>query len=504
MSEIVLYFPNTFRKSRFYKAPPLPLLSIAAALEAYKISIVGGMLHDSPADVLLKECRDALILGVTAMTGPQIKDGLNMTAAMKKAYPDLKVVWGGWHSSIFPEQVIENSLIDYVIKGQGQKTVFELMEHITRQGEVSAIKGLFYKEGNEIIQNPPREFEDINDFPSPAYHLIDMDRCLISNELGSRCLYYVSSYGCPHRCGFCAEQGVTYRRWSGLKAERMIKDIEGYIGRYHIDSVAFVDSNFFVDERRVSQFARGLIEKGLKIQWGNANGRTRELVRYKEETWRLMKESGLYNILTGAESGLQESLELINKDANVEDTLEFCGLCNKYGIKVSFSMFTGLPWQEKDMIDLEYTRRRNSEDMYSTFSLVDRIFEKGKDHRILLFNYTPYPGTPLYEKSKRLGFKAPLTLEGWGEFDIDRSHTGFLPDKFSSLPEVITYYVLFFLDSDSLTLIRRRMRSTVTKLFASCIFYILRFICKVRWKTRCFSFLWDYRLYRRILEKNPW
>lgn len=503
MSKIVLYFPNTFRKSRFYKAPPLPLLSIAAQLQDHNVKIVGGMLYKDPLDVLLKECRDALVFGVTAMTGPQIKDGLNITSAIKKQYPDLKVVWGGWHPSIFPEQVIEHPMIDYVIKGQGQRTLIELIEALKDRRDIYSIKGIYHKNDKKIVQNPARDFEDVNNFPSPAYHLIDMEKCLISNELGERCLYYVSSYGCPHRCGFCAEQGVTYRRWSGLKAERMIKDIEKYVDDYCIDSVAFVDSNFFVNEKRVLEFATGLIEKDIRIRWGNANGRTRELVRYKEDTWRLMKESGLYNILTGAESGLQEALELINKDASADDTLQFCDMCNRYGVKVSFSMFTGLPWQENGKANLAYTKRKNIEDIQSTFSLIDNIFNKGKGHRILLFNYTPYPGTPLYEKSKGLGFKEPLTLDGWGEFDIDRSHTDFLPEKFSNLPEIITYYILFFMDSDSLTLIRRRLRSTIMKFLASCMFYILRFICKARWKKRFFSFLLDYRLYRYILEKNP-
>jgi len=490
----VLYNPNPLSKYRLSVQAPLALLAISKILdkEGYDIRIISHCLYEDPVREALKQCENALCLGITCMTGYQITDGLNVAKLVRQKYPELPIVWGGWHPSMETKQTLESPYVDIIVRGQGERAFAELIHCLEEGRPLNETLGISYKENNEIINNPDRPLEDnLNGLPSLPYHLIDVKKCLYSTEYGSRTINYVSSYGCPFRCSFCEEQVVSKRRWWGLNAKKVADDVEWLIKNYGIDAVAFHDSNFFVDKERVKQFCEELINRNLKINWGNANGRSRQLLSFKDDLWKLMRESGLRLILTGAESGFQETLDFINKDLTVKETIDLAKKCHEYGIKVIFSFFVGVPWDS----DYNKSEKLIKEEFEHTLELIDKLISMDRRHRIIISLFTPYPGSTLFYKSVECGFKPPRNFEDWGNFLLEQKTTPWITNDVAKKVEILTTYIFFFMDSDSYGWVSSRIKNRFIRLFFKIFFGIFERMAQARWKRRFFGFPIDYKLY---------
>lgn len=496
--KIVLYNPNPLSKHQLSRLAPLALLAVARILdkENYEINIISPCLYEYPHTEVLKRCKGAICLGISCITGYQIIDGLNVAKLVRQKYPELPIVWGGWHPSMEPEQTLKSRCADIVVRGQGGRTFTELIHYLEEGKPLRKILGISYKEKGKIFHNPDRPLEDINNFPPLPYHLIDIEKVIYNTEYGSRTINYVSSIGCPFRCNFCEEQVVHKRKWSGLDAKRVVDEIERLVKHYNIESIAFHDSNFFVNRERVRQFCEELIKRKLKIKWGNVNGRTKQLLSYDDELWKLMKKSGLGLILTGAESGFQKMLDFINKDTKVEDTIHFAEKCKKHGVKSIFSFFIGVPWGP----DNDKTEELIEKEFKYTLEIIDKIISIDRRHRIILSNYTPYPGSPLYYRSLECGFKPPKSFEGWGNFRLEWKTTPWIPPKLGKLVEPLTTYIFFFIDPDSYNWVTARIKNVALRLVFKLFFRFFEVIARVRWKYKFFKFLIDYRAYRFIKD----
>lgn len=476
MKKILLYNPQGdliyWKKGN----PPLPLLAISAILdkEGYDIKIFDYR----QMEMALENIKGAICIGITCMTGYQICDGLAFARIAKGRYPDIPIVWGGRHPTLLPDDTVQNEFVDIVVRGQGELTFAELIRTIENSGDLSKVLGITYKDSGKVISNPDRPFEDVNNFPPLPYNLLDIEKHIARTRLGKRTIGYITSMGCPFHCGFCAEQSVFGRRWSALTAQRVIEDMRNLVKKYSVDSIILSDSNFFVSEKRVKDICEGI--RDLHISWGQVNGRADTLVKYALSTWRIMQESGLQYILAGAESGLDECLEIIQKEATVNDTFEFTRIAKNYGVRIQFSLFIGAPGLEK--------KYSIEDELKSTLELIYQLHKINKDSEFLLFVYAPYPGTPLYEAAKQLGFKEPSKFEEWGHFDLNERHIPWVPDKYARLTWDLTYYLFFISGSLHRTIGNYPFPVKVFLLSALTPLYLLVLL---RFKYRFFLFSFD-------------
>jgi len=263
----VLYSPRPWGPHRPAQGAPLPLLAISSLLEQVEHDsiIVSSNLFEKPDEKVLESCDNATCLGITAMTGYQITDGLKIAGLVKEKYPDLPVVWGGRHPTLESDGTIKSLYVDILVRGQGERTFAELVGALAGKKSLADIEGISYKSNGEILHNPDRPLEDVNNFPRMPYDLIDVEKTLYSNAYSSRVLNYVSSYGCPFRCGFCSEQTVWKRQWLAVGAERLADEIERLVKDYGVDTIAFSDSEFFIDKERVRLFCQEIIRRKLNI-----------------------------------------------------------------------------------------------------------------------------------------------------------------------------------------------------------------------------------------------
>ncbi len=485
--KIVLFHPNPFSATRPYTGAPLGLLAISRILdkEGYEIKLIHPFTHREFQEEVLKECGEALCLGISCITGYQIYEGRMVAKRVKERFPQLPIIWGGWHPSILPKETVRDEYVDVVVKGQGERTFAELVHCLEDDEDKGQVLGITYQENEELIDNPDRPLENLDNFPPIPYHLIDVEKFVGPQEYGKRSLLYYTSYGCPNRCGFCVEEIVTKRKWVGLSAEKIVDELKDMKSKYGIDSVAIIDSNFFVNKSRVKKMCELMLEKKVEIKWGNVNGRPTTLRSYNDELWQLMKRSGLGCILTGAESGDQETLDYMRKDAKAEDILELARFCNKYDIKILCSYLAGFPWSA----DPRICREKVDNELRVSLSQIKELFKIHSRIRFMFALYLPYPSTTLFNKANSLGIELPTPFKDWSEFLIAaedatklRVRQKWIKKEQARLILMLSIYIFFFLDPDSYQLVGSKIRNVAIKFFFFIGFALFKNIVKLRWK----------------------
>jgi len=381
---ILLFMPKPNRDGR--RMPPLALLAISTWLEREKFDI--HIFHSNDKEEYLEalDYLDQVIcVGISAMTGYQVEDGLAFANLVRKRNKDVPIIWGGIHPTIKPIQTAEHPLVDIVVKCPGEDTFTELVYCLTEDKPLADVLGIVYKKDGRIIENQDRPIKPMSDYPPLPYHLLDdkIDRYIKKNEFAERSLAYISSSGCPFRCAFCYLGTPSFqRKWDYYSAERVVDEIEFITKKYSLDGVDIRDSNFFVDIERVKKICRGLIDRNIKIVITNLNGRSDQLAGCSDADWELFKNSGIRQLLIGAESGDQKMLDLINKQNQVENTLKCEIKARQHGINIINSFMTSFPPATDNV------RERNQalkSELNSSVELIRRIFDVNPVADILLF-----------------------------------------------------------------------------------------------------------------------
>ena len=398
---IVLF--NPWSTSSAKKPLPMSLLALAGVLEGrHEYVIVDGNLESAPVARIAEIARrkGLTAIGVTVMPGPQLNQAVPQTRALKAALPEVPIVWGGYFPSLHDETCLADPAVDFVVRGQGEVTLLELLDVLKRGLDPGSVRSLSWKENGCFRRNPPRPLVPLDDLPDWPYESVPMERYLHSHYLGRRVGTHHSSYGCPFGCNFCAVVPMVNRRWLPQSPARVEQVLRLQHQRYGIDAVQFHDMDFFVSEARTAELAERIA--AMDLAWW-ALGRVDELMKYGDDTWRKMRESGLKMIFCGAESGSDEVLKRMNKGGKAAAglTAELARRMRSFGIVPEFSFVLGNPPDPAADVD-------------ASLSFIRRLKKINPETEMVLYMYTPVPleGT-LYDEARALGFKFPDTLDEW-------------------------------------------------------------------------------------------
>jgi len=433
---------------------PLALLHVGSALPGRRVEIVDGRIDPDPERTVAALAKDALCLGVTVLTGAPILDARHMSEAARAVRPDLPVIWGGWHPSLMPEQCLESGVVDACASGQGERTFADVVSALEDGRPWRDVPGLTWRDGDRIVRNRPRPFEDMNRFPRTDFGLVGLERYF--QFRGGRRLDYCSSQGCPFQCSFCADPQVYAQRWSGLKPERVVAEIADLAARHRLTQVFFNDDNFFTDLRRTEAICRGLLEARTGVQWFGT-GRADLLRRLTDEQLDMLRESGCYKINVGAESGSPELLRQIKKGTLVEEVLETAEKLHRFGIGARFSFIAGFPQEPPGSLA-------------DTYRTVKALREIDGGFETPIYFYAPYPGTELAKRMPALGFAMPQRLEEWREVDLDHSIGPWIPEPVRKLVPRYNFYLRHGYERPGRSL-GRRLLHRVARLRARRDFY---------------------------------
>jgi len=413
--KIVLFHPRTLHEKNYrYYHVPYSLLAVASTLHLhrYDVIVVDDNVNqkvDYRSD-LHRWGTDVLCVGISSMIGAQIQGGLEFAKAVRSLDLAIPIIWGGPLPTMLPEETTAHWCVDIAVRGQGEITFRELircLEVSTSLSGMDGIEGISYRDSaGKITHNAPRSFVDLNAFPpySNVYHLLNLEDYIWPDEhIASRTISYHSSQGCPFNCGFCCEVSLWDRWWSGLSASRILDDVQYLVRRFDVNGIKFYDSEFFIDRKRVLSFAQGLLDQKLNIRWA-ASVHPRNLSRMTDEQLDLLRRSGLARLLIGAESGVQQELDLIGKNITKDAIFEVARRCAQHGIVVCFTFVTGYPSMPSSHMD-------------ETLAFAEELSRFEPMHEQKIHFFAPYPGAPLYQLALDFGFKPPTSLEEWSQYD---------------------------------------------------------------------------------------
>src|SRR4051794_33691803 len=151
---------------------PLSLLALGAVLEnRYEYEIVDGNLDPDPAGTVLSSMRNSetALVGMTVMPGPQVPTAIELSSAIHAANPETPIAWGGYFPTLYAAAAINAPYVDYVVRGQGEDVMLELLERLPERSAMGDIAGLTWKNDGGIVHNAERKPRPSEQYPPYPY-----------------------------------------------------------------------------------------------------------------------------------------------------------------------------------------------------------------------------------------------------------------------------------------------------------------------------------------------
>lgn len=373
------------------KTLPLNLAYLAAYLldkGYHDVQILDSEVREMSYRDIVKKVRriNPDVLAMTAPT-PSYQQVEDLSKIFKKLKPSMKIVAGGPHPSALPERTLLESEIDFLIIGEGEQTMHELVKMLDKERkQFRMIDGLAFKEKGRVIINKPRELiKDLDSIPFPARHLLEKEDYYIpptrrvSNKKGTT---MITSRGCPFDCSYCISQMIWGRGVRFRTAKNVVDEIEECV-RAGYGEFNFHDDLFTASEKRVIEICDEIKRRKLKIGWACQA----RVDRVTEKMVRAMKSAGCGKISFGFESGSLKILKKMNKRITPQMGLRAVKIVKKVGIRTSGSFMLGNIGETKKTM-------RQTIDFAKKLQVDTATF----------FQTSPYIGTRLYQESIEKGY----------------------------------------------------------------------------------------------------
>ncbi len=492
MAKIVLVNPSfepiyVYKKNKLEDPPNVPraILCLGTYLKSkgHHPVLIDAVIDEHAMEMVMREAQDAAFVGFSVMSS-QITNALKLSDLVKKN-TKAQVVWGGMHSTLFTKQTCEDAAIDFVVHGEGDEALLELVDG----KDPSEIKNLAYKKDGQVIVNERRGFFDIDKVAHLDYDLLDVEkyitRTLVQTQKKVRMLPIMSSRGCPHRCSFCIHVVCKDRAYRTQSVDCTVNEIKRLKKLYNIQAIKFAEDNFFVNRKRVKEICEKI--KDLNIKWvTECRADYFRPGHVDEELLNLMRDSGCAGFTIGAESGSEKTLNVLKKDITPQQIINAAEICYKYNFVPSFSFIVGIPGETK-------------EDVLKTVKVIETVVKKCP---ILIGGvglYLPYPGGELYNYCFEIGrLTEPRSLREWTSKDNLNMMTN--PQKVpwvknsEYMKNVAFYGGLYFFTNRRLSMYIKRDP------FLGLGFAVFVLLTRLRFKTRFFYLSWDKKLFNLAIQ----
>jgi anaerobic magnesium-protoporphyrin IX monomethyl ester cyclase len=374
---IILYHPRATKPRN--RRLPLAVLALAAVLEGREeYEIVDGNLENDPTARILEliDRHGVELLGVSAMPGPQMVAAMETSREIRRLRPQVPICWGGYFPSIYPDAALNARYVDFVVRGQGEETLMELLDALRGIRSLDSVKGLLYKDRFGLHRdNGERAMKGPDEFPWSPFHRVPVNAYLRPSFFGKRTAVHHASIGCPFNCSFCGVHAAYGNKEKMESPERTVAILTHLVERYGADSVQFYDMNFFLREDHARELCDRMAH--LNLRWW-CEARVDIMSRYSDETFAAIKRAGCAMIFFGAESGSDWVLKEMQKGITTEQTLEIARRTRQFGIIPEFSFVIGNPHDPE-------------RDTQETMRFIRQIKRINPDSEIILQHYTPTP-----------------------------------------------------------------------------------------------------------------
>ncbi|MBZ9849678.1 B12-binding domain-containing radical SAM protein [Mesorhizobium sp. CA14] len=402
---VAIVFPEVLDMARYRERrkefPPFGALYIAASLEqaGHDVKIVKinpfELVHDFRGF-------DAVGFSISASAT------FNLFLECRKVStfePDTLLMAGGVHVNLFPEQTLIDLRPDVICVGEGEDVICEILEHAGDR-DFSSVPGVAFLDGERYVRVPGRRLEkNIDRFPLPARHLLNVDDFVMSNRMSNtdvRMTHIMPGRGCPFPCRYCAsaQTRVQYRSGDDVRHE-----LEHLVDRYGIEGFAVVGNDFILSKTNVFDICNRIAD--LDLSWATLS----RVDRVDPDVLAAMRRAGCHELEFGVESGSQRILDAMDKRATVDQVRYALRASHEAGIKNKVFLVHGFPGE--DMASTEETIR-----------LLDEVAPYIE--RTSLFRFVPLPGTYVYNNAVSYGIRgtdADPSWDGdWAKYHIHHNH----------------------------------------------------------------------------------
>lgn len=370
---------------------PLWLIYAAAYAEknGFRIEFLDApakQLSENDSINYIKGHSSNVLLYVLDTSTPSISSDIAFGEAIKKQYPQSFILLVGTHPSSTAQETLEKSrYIDAVARKEYDYTVCQLAKVLNEKGDLRTVRGISFRENEEIIHNPDNEYiQDLNTIPYAAEFIY---KYLEPKDYFFAAAYYPSiqiftGRGCPSRCNFCVYPQTMHGHQYRLRTPQNVVGEFEYIAKYfpEVKEIVIEDDTFTANKKRVIEICQLLIEKNLnkRFKW-LCNAR----VNLDLETMQIMKKAGCRLIIPGIESGNQDILNNIKKGTTIEQIEQYVKNAKKAGLFIHACYMVGNKGETKETMahTLELALHLNT-DTAQFFPLI------------------PYPGTEAYDWAK--------------------------------------------------------------------------------------------------------
>lgn len=366
---------------------PYNLCLLAAVLEQeqrYEIKVIDALAEGLSTEQFEQRIKDEQpdFVGISVLMDFYGYTGHIAAKIVKNVDKNIVIGLGGVHATANPETNVKDRNYDYVMCGEGEEMLPQLIHYINGERETLP-KGVwtYNTEGghSELIT-------DLDKYPLPAYHLIDYSQYAMRAErksLDGPAAYpyarVLTSRGCPYNCCFCQVNKIAGRKFRPRSAENILKEIDWLVKEYNIQSLIFDDDNLLTDRERAVKIFKGL-EK-YKIPWKMI---ATAAFLLDDELIELMHKSGCIYVDIAIESGTERILhEVIQKPLKLEKAVEVVAKLKQEDIYVAANFIVGFPGE-------------TWEEIRQTIKFAEDL---GADY-IKVFNAVPLPDTRLYQMAK--------------------------------------------------------------------------------------------------------
>lgn len=376
--------------------PPLGILAVGSLLEksGFQVQLIDDDIFLTDISPRVLEFKPDLV-GVSFLT-PAYTRAKKIVSTLKPLLPDAAFCAGGFHTSIFPEQVVKELSLDFCVIGEGEATMLEICQRLANKEDISGVHGIcFCGSGSVPVVTPSRELiEDLDALPLPATHLLDYEAYLRPPGLFrgmamDRVVAIATSRGCPFHCTYCGGRKMFNGRVRFRSTSSIRDELAYLISAHRIRGIWIIDECFTLDEARAREIADLLAEFGLV--WGiqtRVNLLDESMVRH-------FKNCGCMEINFGVESGVDRVLGILKKGTTRQAALLAFSWCRDAGVRTTANFMIGTPTETESEIHetFEFSKQLNAS--YTVFHIT-----------------TPLPGTELYDHALATGL-----MEEPHEFD---------------------------------------------------------------------------------------
>jgi radical SAM superfamily enzyme YgiQ (UPF0313 family) len=381
-----------------YSEFPFYLGYAAAVLEkdGHEVLLIDSLASNQTLEEFLDEVKsfspDVIVMETST---PSFKNDMGILKKLSTISKSKKILCGP-HVTALPENSIMRPLVDFVLLGEYEISLANLVNCIEKGGDIESVRGIVFKRnGKPVFTESQPIIDDIDSLPFPAWHLMPMNRYWNPGPGTAKTMEVMSTRGCPFKCTYCIYPQLMYRtsKVRFRKPKKVVDEIGVLIKDYNKDGIYFNDDTFTINKKHVQEICHEMKKRELNLKWA-CFGRA-DIVDY--DMLKEMKEAGCVAIQYGVESGSQKILDNIRKGIKVEQIKKAFSITKKVGIKTHGTFMIGLPGESKETIQ-------------ETIELIKEI-----DCDTLVFAIaTPFPGTVMYNDAVERGM---LEEHDWEKYD---------------------------------------------------------------------------------------